>query len=416
MAVIDPMPLPAEPLDWQFKGFPAVEPPPTAEAVGDMGWDLFGSGFMTPVMVLRASAVARNVAALRRFIDANGVDLAPHAKTMMAPVLVAAQDEAGTWAMTVANVFQARVLHACGARRILIANEVVDPAAIRWIAQRLAEDADLEIWCFVDSVAGVRQLADGLGAIPGVRPLHVICELGAPSGRAGCRTVDELVGVAEAAHAAPTLRVAGIGGYEGSIGSGRGAQTLDAIGRWVADLRLGAAKLRSDGLIDTEECLITAGGSAYFDVVSDGLTPAPDGVRVVLRSGAYIGHDRGLYQEVSPLASELEPALELHGTVQSRPEPGLAICDFGRRDAPFDSGMPIPFAARRADRIEPCSAVVRRMDDQHAYVDLTDEQELEVGDRLICGISHPCTAFDRWKALPLVDDDYRVTGVVRTFF
>ena len=33
-----------------------------------------------------------------------------------------------------------------------------------------------------------------------------------------------------------------------------------------------------------------------------------------------------------------------------------------------------------------------------------------------CGISHPCTAFDRWRAMPVVDDDYNVVGSVRTFF
>jgi len=30
--------------------------------------------------------------------------------------------------------------------------------------------------------------------------------------------------------------------------------------------------------------------------------------------------------------------------------------------------------------------------------------ELEVGDRLICGILHPCTAFDKWRKVPMVDD------------
>jgi D-serine deaminase-like pyridoxal phosphate-dependent protein len=30
------------------------------------------------------------------------------------------------------------------------------------------------------------------------------------------------------------------------------------------------------------------------------------------------------------------------------------------------------------------------------------------------GISHPCGAFDRWPAIPLVDHSYRITGAVTT--
>ena len=40
----------------------------------------------------------------------------------------------------------------------------------------------------------------------------------------------------------------------------------------------------------------------------------------------------------------------------------------------------------------------------------------EVGDLVGFGISHPCTAFDKWRVIPVVDDELRVTGAVRTFF
>ena len=33
-----------------------------------------------------------------------------------------------------------------------------------------------------------------------------------------------------------------------------------------------------------------------------------------------------------------------------------------------------------------------------------------------CGISHPCTAFDKWRLIPVVDDDYTVVDAVLTFF
>ena len=35
-----------------------------------------------------------------------------------------------------------------------------------------------------------------------------------------------------------------------------------------------------------------------------------------------------------------------------------------------------------------------------------------VGARIV----HPCTAFDKWRLVPLVDDDYTVVDAIRTFF
>jgi D-serine dehydratase len=42
--------------------------------------------------------------------------------------------------------------------------------------------------------------------------------------------------------------------------------------------------------------------------------------------------------------------------------------------------------------------------------------ELEVGDLIGCGISHPCTTFDKWPLLLVVDDQYNVQHAINTFF
>jgi len=47
---------------------------------------------------------------------------------------------------------------------------------------------------------------------------------------------------------------------------------------------------------------------------------------------------------------------------------------------------------------------------------VTQDDAPEVGDLVACGISHPCTTFDKWRSLFTVADDYRVTGAIRTFF
>jgi len=64
----------------------------------------------------------------------------------------------------------------------------------------------------------------------------------------------------------------------------------------------------------------------------------------------------------------------------------------------------------------PADHRVVRLDDQHAYLDIPADSPLQPGDMVAFGVSHPCTTFDKWQALYLVDDGLRVTGAIRTFF
>ena len=42
--------------------------------------------------------------------------------------------------------------------------------------------------------------------------------------------------------------------------------------------------------------------------------------------------------------------------------------------------------------------------------------DVRVGDMIGCTISHPCTTFDKWRFMPIVDDQYRVVDAITTFF
>jgi D-serine dehydratase len=58
------------------------------------------------------------------------------------------------------------------------------------------------------------------------------------------------------------------------------------------------------------------------------------------------------------------------------------------------------------------------MNDQHAYLrwEAASPATLHIGDRIGLGISHPCTTFDKWRWMPLVDDAYAVIGAITTRF
>lgn len=401
--------------DWSSKGFLAVGADPLAMS-DVIGRSIFDGPFTWPLMTLRDSAVRHNVAQLARYCADSGVLLAPHAKTTMAPALVRRQIEAGAWGMTVATANQALVVRHFGVERVLLANEILDPRALRRLADEADADPDFDFYCYVDSLAGVRAVVAAAGA----RPFQVLVELGRAGGRTGCRDISALADVATAAKAAG-LQVVGVAGYEG------GLPDEAAVRGYLGGVRKAVLALHSAGLLTPgRPPLVTAGGSSWFDVVAEELTRDwPDGfdVTVVLRSGAYIGHDDGFYRAATPYATRLigagalRPALRLWAQVLSTPEPGLAITGFGKRDASYDLGLPLPMLVRSGagPSLPARGLTVTKLDDQHAYLDVSGSS-LVVGDLIGFGVSHPCTAFDKWATMPLVDDDEIVLDVLHTYF
>lgn len=380
-----------------------------------------------PQLVLKQAEFEHNLAAMREFCMARGVSIAPHAKTMMAPAIIDRQLAVGAWGVTVASVGQLRVCLEAGVPVMLLANELVNPAAARWLGAALAGRPGQQAYCIADSAAGVARLADGWRASGNPSRLPVLVELGIPGGRTGCRTHEQAETVAHAIAGRRELCLAGVEAFEGILSGGRTAAGLRAVDEFLASVAALAVRLDRLGLLATEaEPVLTAGGSQYFDRVAEALC----GVtlsrphRVVLRSGCYAFHDHAEHPEGSPLAgadgrTELRPALEAWCEVVSVPEPGLALAALGKRDAPYDAGFPVVFARRPAagGPAEPCAGVtVTAMNDQHAYLSVPADSELAVGDLLGCGVIHPCTAFDKWRRIALVDEGYRVLDTIDTYF
>jgi D-serine deaminase-like pyridoxal phosphate-dependent protein len=421
----------AERVDWQCKGLPAPVFGRTVGEVADAGLDLFADGFVGPLTVLDDAALTHNLTTMARWCARRGMSLAPHGKTTMAPQLFARQLELGAWGITAANISQVRVYRAFGVRRVQLANELVDPAGLRWLAVELDRDQGFEFCCWVDSVAGVQRMTDVLRAARPSRPVDVLVELGAHGGRTGARDETTAWQVADAVADSPVLRLAGVAGYEGVLSHEASPAALAGVTEYLERLRALAVRLAEDDrFADVPEVIVTAGGSAYFDVVTDVLArpwPAGPPVRPVLRSGAYVTHDDDLYRHVSPLgetsrladAEPFRPALLAWAQVMSRPEPGLALLTMGKRDAPFDEGLPRPRLVRTRDGvIGPLTGCrVSRMADQHTFV-VSDGDLPEVGDWIGFGLSHPCTAFDKWRLIPVVagPDGTTVVDLVRTYF
>ena len=373
------------------------------------GHDLFDGPFTWPVMVAKRSAIEANIATMAAYCASHGVEFAPHGKTTMAPTLFAAQLDAGAWGITVATANQALAARRFGVPRVLLANELLDPKALRWAAAEVGRG--WEFLFYVDSLEGVSAAGEAVG---GGGPMRVLVEMGYPDGRTGCRTVE--AGVRRGAGGRGGGRARARRGRRLRRSAARPRQRepvprrhrrrrwrrgrslpvpLDRVGRRQCVLRHrgrttrpGRQKRRAGAC-----CCAAAATSPTTTASTPSTTP-------FLRQ---------------PAEGGLTPALEVWAQVLSTPEPGLAILGAGRRDVPFDAGMPVPLRVRGRRRSH-ASARRRRHRRPQRPARLPAGARVAPGELVCLGISHPCTAFDRWRVIPVVDDDYRVTDLLRTYF
>ncbi|MFF9406762.1 amino acid deaminase [Streptomyces anandii] len=410
-----------ERVDHRFKGLPPDAHGLTVGELAAQRRDLFTGGFTTPVLALSAERLEHNLRLMETYAARHGLAFAPHGKTSMAPQLFQRQIERGAWGITLAVPHQARVAVAFGVRRVFLANEVVDPAALRWVAARLAADPSFRLVTYVDSVRGVELMDAALAG--SVRPVEVVVELAAGEGaRTGVRTEAECAAVADAVAATRTLRLVGVAGYEGEVPRADPERVRTWLRRLVA-LAVDFDKAGRFGGV--EEIVVSAGGSAWFDAVAEVFGEIPElsaPVLKLLRSGAYVSHDDGHYRRLTPFnrvpeEGALEPAFRLWTQVVSRPCAEQAFVNAGKRDAAYDLDLPLAQVVRRDGTERPATGIeVTGLSDQHAWLRTGPGADLEVGDWVGLGLSHPCTSFDKWPLIPVAQADGTVVEYIRTFF
>jgi len=422
------------PVEPTTKGWPATAAGLALGEAGRQGWSLLDEDLPLPVALLKGPALAHNSRWMRSFLEHFEVELYPHGKTTMAPQLYARQLTDGCSGITVATAQQALVCRRFGVARVLLANQLVGRQNTRAILAELAADPGFDVLCLVDSVEGALRLRDAIREVGLGRPLRVLLEGGVAGGRTGCRTLEQALAVARAVAGAPELALAGVEGFEDVVKAETPAAKDEGVRRFLAFLVEIARACAADDLFAPGPVILSAGGSKYFDEVMKTFRAADLGreVRVVLRSGCYLTHDSGIYTrefarliertpEVARLGAGLRPAIELWAYVQSVPEPGLALATMGKRDVSHDVHLPRPEQWFRPGLHARPQALgegfeVVALNDQHAFLRTPQDSPLAVGDMVGFGISHPCTTFDKWQLLYVVDDDYRVTEAIRTFF
>src|SRR5271168_2299452 len=401
------------PLEPRDKGAPGLRQTVPLDAAGTQNWRLLQEDLPLPVAVLKERALRHNSQWMKTFLT-GGAMIAPHGKTTMSPALFDLQLGDGAWAVTLATPHQIQVARSFGYKRIFLANQLVGRSAIEYVLRELKDHADFEFYCLVDSLANAEAIARAAAKLELSRPVNLLVELGYAGGRTGCRTVEEAEALASFVARTGALRLSGVEGFEGLLRAESPEKTAGLVNAFLDRLVQLAETCASKGFFSGETIILSAGGSAFYDLVVARLKQAqldrPS--LVLLRAGCYITHDSLMYvrafdalRDRDPaLAAQgggLQPALEVWAYVQSRPEPNKAILGFGKRDTSYDD-PPValswfhPGASMDRPAPMPPGHQVVRLNDQHCHMAIPEDSPLSVGDMVAFGISHPCLTFDKW--------------------
>ena len=404
-------------IDSRYKGLPEKAQGQSFKSFLESKPNLFTSEFRFPIATLRKSALDHNVLRMATYCKEIGASLAPHLKTTMAPQIAKMQMDHGAWALTLANFAQAKIFLDFDFKRIIIANEIVDKGTIREIAA-LNYNNQSEIIFYVDSLAGLATISEALEGLTQAKILLLI-EIGVQGGRGGIRENQVAVTLAKEIAKDSRLSLLGVSGFEGVVpGGGRSDEGLIKVAEFCKKI-VEAGQL-VEPFIKQEKIILTAGGSNYFDIVSREFKKYSKAFHMVLRSGGYITHDHGAYFNNYPFlgldaTQQLLPTIEVWAQVLTSPEPGVAILNLGKRDVGIDIDNPFPLKRFHRELL-PIEGKIDHLNDQHGYLYFPPDQQIQVGDLVSLGISHPCTTFDKWRLFALVDDNYEVVDLIHTFF
>lgn len=396
-------------LSWKYRGLPESALGLSIEEYLQQSKNLFLDGYQWPQAIMLDSALEQNLKTMDAFCKKHNVLLAPHVKTHMSPQLAKRQIENGSWGVTVANASQARTFIEFGFNKIIIANEVVNASSIKYLSEQ-----DAEIYFYVDSLIGFDIVEKNA-----TKPVNILLEIGKSQGRTGVRDLAVANQLVDKILDAKNMKFSGVSGYEGTFGKDRSVESVNKVRDFLKLLVNFAQSVKPQGEVPF---LVSAGGSAFFDLVVDEFKPLTqdDDYKVILRSGGYVTHDHGFYAEVYPFAQNSDsyflPALEVWSIVNSRPDNNLAIINGGKRDISVDIDLPFALKFKSGPgTIKELTGKVLNTNDQHIYLE-TENQELKVGDLVAFGISHPCTTFDKWPLIPVVSDDYQILDLYLTYF
>ena len=335
------------------------------------------SGLSTPALVLDVNIFKKNAEEMAKILSGKALKLRPHYKSHKSAAIAKWQIANGAIGMTCAKLSEAEDLCDAGIEDILVANQIVDPAKIRRLAE-LAGNCHLTV-C-VDNAENADALSKA--AVATGNMIHCLVEYDIGMARCGVVTKEEVLALAKHIAECENLEFTGIQAYAGHISH---MEDLDERKQCTAEnyekLRQLLAYLKENGV----EIMTVSGGSTGTAQIK-----AAEGLYTELQAGSYLFMD-ATYRN---LDLPFQNSLFLLTTVVSQRE-GLTVVDAGVKTCGVDQGMP----ALKEGSV--CEIVASEEHFQlHGF-----SENVAVGQRLMLIPGHCCSTVNLHDKIYLVDGD-----------
>lgn len=339
------------------------------------------SEIQTPCLVVDLPALERNIAKMQALADEMGVRLRVHGKMHKSSHIALLQIAAGATGVCCQKVSEAEAFVRGGVTDILVSNQVIDPAKIDRLV-RLATRARI-IVC-VDNIDNVAELS--AGAKRHGTTIECLIEIDCGAGRCGVTDTADVLAIAHAIDAAPSLIFSGIQAYQGAAQHlSSYAERKQHIDRAIALVRDAVDALKAKGIV----CAIVGGGgtgsfafegnSGVYNELQCGSYAFMDADYGRILDGGGIRLDQGAW----------ENALFIFTSVMSHVKTDVAICDAGLKVQSVDAGLPVVHGRSDVTYIK-CS-------DEHGVIN-DPQGKLLIGEklRLIPGHCDPTCNLHDW--------------------
>ena len=327
----------------------------------------------TPAPVVDLDRLERNLSRWQERCDELGLANRPHVKTHKCTEIARRQLALGAAGLTCQTLGEAETMANAGLDDLLVATYVLGERKLAHLAQ-LLERARLTV---VTDDARVLPGLDRAAASAG-RELRVLVECDTGLGRTGVAAPEEAAALAAAVAGFGSLRFAGFLTYPSP------PEAAAFLAR--------AVELANHGGLEVET--VSAGGTPTMWAAAELLPTVTE-----YRAGTYAFHDRATVAAEAATLDEV--ALTVCATVVSRPAPNRAILDAGSKALSSDLSQEEGFGLV----LEAPSSLLVRLNEEHGYLELAGEDDLELGQQVRIVPNHACVVANLFAELTLVRDD-----------
>ena len=392
-----------------------------------------------PILSIDKKNLINNIKIMNSFAKKNNASLAPHCKTFMSPQLIN-QFLKNTWGVTISNNQQLSSIIKLNIKNIIYGNLITNESNLIQYLNIINKYKNISnIYYCVDSLFGLNLLIKLIKKKKYKFKIRILIELGFKNGRCGIRNLKNFREMLKNLKNSPeNIVVNGLFFYEGAVNN----KKIGTISKKIKNIIKLAFQchneLINNNIYKDKENIITGGGSEYFDLVTSYFKEYnfKNNPKLILRPGSFVAYGHGHYEKKINYLSKrnlidrlskknnifFEPSLLLWSHIISIKDDGIAIINFGKRDVSFDLGNPIAINiyrnSKKLKEIKNISSNLKvfRLNDQHAFLKFNPNVKLHIGDLISFGISHPCTTFDKWRYVYIVDKKFYIIDTLKTFF